>query len=200
MSALDRLKLIQANYKTNWSGINCDYTGRPGTAIMCNKDRSFPVTTQMIEEVERSQLFAVIFDTLRNIEADHPLLLPIAGTDARGARTGQNFYQKQKIEQPNNVTNYHPSYQGQSINKIQAIRPINASQVLTNTPPTMYSGPRSYHIDNCEMLYKLLKGDTKLVRSLLEANSFNFTDSHEWNVLWSSSSCKSFLYEGLNEY
>jgi hypothetical protein len=50
------------------------------------------------------------------------------------------------------------------------------------------------------MLYKLLKGDTKLVRSLLEANDFGFTESHEWNILWSSSSCKSFLYEGLNEY
>ena len=35
-----------------------------------------------------------------------------------------------------------------------------------------------------------LKGDTKLVRSLLEANGFSFTESHEWNVLWASSSCK----------
>ena len=50
------------------------------------------------------------------------------------------------------------------------------------------------------MLYKLLKGDTKLVRSILEANTFSYTDSHEWNVLWSTSSCKSYLYEGLNEF
>ena len=59
---------------------------------------------------------------------------------------------------------------------------------------------RSHHIDNSEMLYKLIRGDTKLVRSLLEANNFSFTESHEWNVLWATSSCKSFLYEGLNEY
>ena len=64
----------------------------------------------------------------------------------------------------------------------------------------MSQGPRSYHVDNCEMLYKLMKGDTNLVRSLLEANKFSHTESHEWNVLWSSSSCKSFLYEGLNEF
>jgi len=64
----------------------------------------------------------------------------------------------------------------------------------------MNQGPKSYHVDNCEMLYKLMKGDTKLVRSLLEANNFSHTESHEWNVLWSSSSCKSFLYEGLNEF
>ena len=55
-------------------------------------------------------------------------------------------------------------------------------------------------MDNFKMFYKILNGDTKLVRSLLEANNFSYTDSHEWNVLWSSSSCKSFLYEGLNEY
>ena len=79
------------------------------------------------------------------------------------------------------------------------IKAIGKHQLLHNTPPTMQP-QRSYHIDNCEMLYKLLKGDTKLVRSLLEANNFNFTDSHEWNILWSSSSCKSYLYEGLNEY
>lgn len=50
------------------------------------------------------------------------------------------------------------------------------------------------------MLYKILRGDTKLVRSHLEANNFRYTDSHEWNILWSSSSCKAYLYEGLNEY
>lgn len=42
--------------------------------------------------------------------------------------------------------------------------------------------------------------ETPSFRSLLEANNFNFTESHEWNILWSSSSCKSYLYEGLNEY
>ena len=79
------------------------------------------------------------------------------------------------------------------------IKPINKSQLLNTPAPT--SGPsRGYHIDNSEMLYKLLKGDTKLVRSILEANAFNYTDSHEWNVLWSTSSCKSYLYEGLNEF
>ena len=45
-----------------------------------------------------------------------------------------------------------------------------------------------------------MKGDTKLVRSLCEANNFTYTESHEWNLLWASSSCKAYLYEGLNEY
>lgn len=59
---------------------------------------------------------------------------------------------------------------------------------------------KSYHIENSELLYKMLRFDNKLVRSVLENGNFAPTESHEWNMLWSSSSCKSYLYEGLNEY
>ena len=63
------------------------------------------------------------------------------------------------------------------------------------------AGPKSsYHIENSELLYKLLRFDNKLLRSMLEVNGFSHTESHEWNILWSSGSCKSYLYEGLNEY
>jgi len=41
MSPLDRLKLIQAQFKAQWIGINTDFTGRPGTSIMCNSERVF---------------------------------------------------------------------------------------------------------------------------------------------------------------
>ena len=55
-------------------------------------------------------------------------------------------------------------------------------------------------MESSELLYKIFRGETRLVRSLLEANNFAYTESHDWNVLWSNSSCKSYLYEGLNEY
>jgi tubulin polyglutamylase TTLL5 len=81
---------------------------------------------------------------------------------------------------------------------------IEKSQLLMNAPPTStyghYQRGGSSHIDNCELLYKILKGDTKLVRSVCELNGMNFTESHEWNLLWATSSCKTYLYEGLNEY
>ena len=35
---------------------------------------------------------------------------------------------------------------------------------------------------------------------MFETNGFTHTESHEWNILWSASSCKSYIYEGLNEY
>lgn len=72
-------------------------------------------------------------------------------------------------------------------------------EILHDMPPTL-SNQRVYSFQNTELLYKILKGDTKLVRSLLEANKFRYTESHEWNILWSSSSCKAYLYEGLNEF
>lgn len=46
----------------------------------------------------------------------------------------------------------------------------------------------------------MLKADGRLVRSLLETHGFVHTDGHDWNVLWTCSSCKPYLYEGLNEY
>ena len=80
MSALDRLKMIQAQYKAQWIGINTDYTGRPGTSTMCNKERVFEEPKQAVEEMVRAERFMKIFDTLRNIEIDIPLLIS-AGND-----------------------------------------------------------------------------------------------------------------------
>ena len=77
---------------------------------------------------------------------------------------------------------------------------IDARQMLNDAPPSL-GYARSYaNNDTCELLYKIFRGDTKLVRSLLEANYFAHTESHEWNILWSSGACKAYLYEGLNEY
>lgn len=50
------------------------------------------------------------------------------------------------------------------------------------------------------MLYKFLKSDSKLVKNILEGNGFIPTDRHDWNVLWTNTSGKAYLYEGLNEH
>ena len=75
VSALERLKMIQAQFKSRWVGINTDFTGRPGTSLMCNAERNFPMTPQESEEFLRSDRFMRIFETLRNIENDMPLLI-----------------------------------------------------------------------------------------------------------------------------
>ena len=85
------------------------------------------------------------------------------------------------------------------MNEFLAFSTIGMKQLLNNPPPSL-GYARTCHVLDNELLYKIFRGDTKLVRSLLEANNFSHTESHEWNILWSSGSCKSYLYEGLNEY
>lgn len=76
---------------------------------------------------------------------------------------------------------------------------INENQIIKEGPPAITYSKTSYG-EHHELLYKVLKADVKMVRSLLEANNFVHTDGHDWNVLWTCSACKPYLYEGLNEY
>lgn len=105
MSALDRLKMIQLQYKQVWNGINTEYTGRPGTSNLTNATRKFRPLPHLETEDERNILFQKVMDTLKNMEQEFPLLLP-SGTDAK-SRTTQNFYQKQKIDTQSNIGHYH---------------------------------------------------------------------------------------------
>ncbi len=57
---------------------------------MCNQDRKFPITVQEVEENLRHERLSRIFETLKNIENDYPLL--IGGPNDWAARTGQNFF------------------------------------------------------------------------------------------------------------
>lgn len=49
-------------------------------------------------------------------------------------------------------------------------------------------------------LFKLIKCEAKLLRAVLEVNNFQQTESHDWNLLWSSQSFKQYIYDNLNEY
>jgi hypothetical protein len=80
MSALDRLKMIQAQFKQTWVGINTEYSGRPGTSNMTNTTRKFRPLPLLDAENDRNTLFCRIFETLKNIESEHALLIP-SGND-----------------------------------------------------------------------------------------------------------------------
>jgi hypothetical protein len=53
MSALDRLKQIQSNFKRQWNGIDCTISGRVGTSNFVNKKRTFIIPETYTEEEER---------------------------------------------------------------------------------------------------------------------------------------------------
>ena len=105
MTALERLKMIQAQFRARWVGINVDFTGRPGTSTMCNAERKFPMTPQEHEERLRSERFSRIFETLRNIEADYPLL--ITNTTEKGRSQSNFFNSKSNGKQLSNASAQH---------------------------------------------------------------------------------------------
>lgn len=69
--------------------------------------------------------------------------------------------------------------QGELIN----FKLIKENQILKDGPPAItYS--KSCYSDQNDLLYKMIKAEGKLIRSVLEAHGFSHTDGHDWNMLW----------------
>ena len=64
---------------------------------------------------------------------------------------------------------------------------IKENQILSNGPPPISYTKNSY-LDQGDLLYKVLKAEGRLIRSVLEAHGFNHTDGHDWNLLWTCTS------------
>ena len=86
-----------------------------------------------------------------------------------------------------------------SYNEYLVFKPIKEHQFVSG-PPSTHLYTRGNSTDYSELTYKLVKCESKLVRSTLEAYGFQYTESHDWNILWFAQSGKPYLYDGLNEY
>ena len=85
MSALDRLKHIQSNFKQNWQGINCEYSGRPGTSNFVNRKRMFTISESSIQEDERQRQLGKVMCKLKDLEDEFKGLQPNANPASVGA-------------------------------------------------------------------------------------------------------------------
>ena len=54
--------------------------------------------------------------------------------------------------------------------------------------------------NSSDLYYRLVKCEAKLLKSVLETNQFQQTETHDWNLMWSSQSYKQYIYDNLNEY
>lgn len=70
MSALDRLKNIQSNFKRTWNGVDCYISGRAGTSNFVNKKRTFVLPEAYLEEEERQRSLYKVFAKLKDLEED----------------------------------------------------------------------------------------------------------------------------------
>jgi hypothetical protein len=141
----------------------------------------------MSEEDERQKQLFKLFQVLRGMEEDARSFV------SQQSKTQSNFYN------PSSQAAQFPVC-SKNFNDFLQFKMLKESQLLKTGPPGVGYGARSYHIENSELLYKMHRGDNRMARSVLEANGFTHTESHEWNLLWSTGAVKQYVYEGLNEY
>ena len=174
--------------------------GSIGTANFVNRKRAVTVVESVEQENERQKLLNKLFAKLKELEDERNGVAPNTTTSAasstnRSSVSGQAGF----FSQASNTGQGFYNQQNKNQSEFLHFKNITDKQMVTGSLP--YNGyQKSYHIENSELLYKMIRFDNKLCRSILEQHGFSSTDSHEWNILWSSSSCKSYQYEGLNEY
>ena len=178
-----------------------------------NKKRTFIIPETFVEEEDRQRQLNKVFQKIKDFEED-PHRPSTSGASQSSTQPGATFNKTASaggtgnganagfFAGANGSTSANAQYRSRE-NEFIGFKNIKENQMVSthsNFTTGGYHGAKSYHIENSELLYKMLRFDNKLLRSMLEHNGFSHTESHEWNVLWSSSSCKSYLYEGLNEY
>jgi hypothetical protein len=198
--ALQRLNQLQRAEKKTWKGVKTEYTGRPGTCTLLNKKRFFPMSEFQKENDAQNKLLLSVLNKLSEFDAKK------AKKSKDGAMSPTNSTTNTSVSSSAlAVTNSHG---GKTSTKPSAMKPYQ--DFLTFKPikdHQVVSGPLSSHLysrggvsDYAELSYKLLKCESRLLRSTLETVGFTYTESHDWNILWIAASGKPYLYDGLNEY
>ena len=57
-----------------------------------------------------------------------------------------------------------------------------------------YTPPPLVVTNTNELLYRFFKGETRLIKHLVESNGFSSTESHNWNLIWLISPGPGYLY------
>ena len=105
---------------------------------------------------------------------------------------------------------FQTSYPSEQVQRILAESPSEKPPLISFSPVTesqlvkdsvaFSTYTKGNFLQTKDLLYRVLKTDARLVRSVLEQAGFGYTDSHDWNVLWLGCAPQQYLYEGLNEY
>lgn len=66
-------------------------------------------------------------------------------------------------------------------------KPIKEAQLLKDGP-SLLAYSKNCYVEQNDLLYKMLKTEGRLIRSVLEAHGFSHTDGHDWNILWTCTS------------
>ncbi|CAI2383344.1 unnamed protein product [Moneuplotes crassus] len=89
------------------------------------------------------------------------------------------------------LADYRHNSIGGSKNKTKKSRRCYSSR---RNPKDIYKG------ENWTLKFKMVHADSKIVKAILQAHEFEEIQGHDWNILWTNSIGKPYLYTGLNEY
>ncbi|CAI2364080.1 unnamed protein product [Moneuplotes crassus] len=209
-AALQRLHLLQRQGRKEWKGIRSECVGRPGTCTLLNRQRFFPQTDLQKENDRQNKMLHWVFKKLQELDfnrkkndgARNRTMSPISKTNSSMTTAGANSTATRFGKADGIVFGSTKQPKIPSVKPYQefvTFKPIKEHQVVSG-PLSSYLFSRGFCTDYTELSYKLLKCESRLMRSTLESLGFNYTESHDWNILWISSSTKPYLYDGLNEY
>ena len=88
MSALDRLKHIQSNFKQHWKGISCEYAGRPGTSNFVNRKRICSVSESSIQEEDRERQLGKVMVKLKELDDECKGIMANGGSSGSAGGAG----------------------------------------------------------------------------------------------------------------
>lgn len=225
-----QFKAIQDEEIKAWRGLNTKFTQRPGqqsnevqhiqsvnpsqSQTQQNTQRkkitvhnSFTEELKQYQKIEERRLRYLLEVILkfRDYE-DEQLKQQIIQGNA-----SQIDSQQQLEERFEKAVSLQPQEQMHNINQIIKteyvnFKPLKDSSILIRDGMTTIYFQKgaifnSYLNDSSsELLFKLVKCEAKLLRSVLETNGFTQSDTHDWNLIWSSQSYKLQTYDNLSEY
>jgi hypothetical protein len=139
MSALDRLKCIQNNFRQQWNGINCEVSGRPGTSNFVNRKRQINVVESVEQENERQKLLSKVFGKLKDLEDERQGVSTNAGSAASSTNRSSLSNQPGFFSQASSTTSngfYNAS--GKNHNEFLHFKNISEKQMVSGALP--YNG------------------------------------------------------------
>ena len=169
----ERLRQIQHDFKRQWrgKGIKPDWCGRPGTSNIVNRKRHYEVSEGLIDDEENFRFLVKLLIKLKEMELAKKMERERADANAERNANAKKNHMRNEVEDDLDEPYYPPILNNDQFYYFDAIEKF---QMLKDAAPTLAYGHSTIlpvnNGDNSALLYKVFRGDNKLVRSLLEAN------------------------------
>jgi hypothetical protein len=148
-------------------------SGRVGTSNFVNKKRTFIIPESFVEEEDRQRQLNKVFQKLRDFEEDRP------STTSSSTTSGSSFNKTTTGPGSGNggsagffagTASGSGGFQRGRENECIQFKNIKENQMVSTHSnfssggAGYHGGSKSYHIENSELLFKMLRFDNKLLR------------------------------------